>query len=243
MTKPLPTWDELAPWWRATFAGGADLEYERQILPLCAGQLRGCRRILDLGTGEGQLARLLASNGGEACVVVGVDTSPAQLEGAAEQGGSPRYVRAAGEALPFEGGAFEGVVCCLVVEHVDDADLVLSEAARVLAPGGRFVLVVNHPAVQGPGSGLVDDAVTDERYWRVGPYLKEVSVVEEVDPGVRVRFRHRPLSRYVNPLCEQGLVLTRIEEPAPPLEFLAGSVDLDLEASMPRLCLLRFERR
>jgi len=239
----LPTWDDLAGWWRRTFTNGADLEYELQILPLVAEHLAGCRQVLDLGTGEGQLARRIAAEQPLPGRVVGVDPYRAQLANAADQGGGPCYVQATGESLPFRDGAFDGVICCLVIEHADDADAVLAEVARVLAPGGRFLLIVNHPVVQGPGSGFVDDRVLEERYWRIGPYLTESVVVEEVDPGVPIRFSHRPLSRYVNPLTERGLVLTRLEEPAPPLEFLADSIDLSLELSMPRLCLMRFERR
>ena len=118
----------------------------------------------------------------------------------------------------------------------------LAEAVRVLAPGGRFLLLVNHPIFQGSGSGFVDDQILGEHYWRVGPYLHEDVVFEEVDPGVRLRFAHRPLSRYVNPVTSLGCVLTRLEEPEPPLAFLEGSVDLELESAIPRLLLLRFER-
>ncbi len=245
-TGPVPPgtdWDELAGWWRRTFANGADLEYELQILPLAAAGLAGCRRLLDVGTGEGQLARRLAAAEPSPELVVGIDPYPRQLHNAVAQSGGARYLQAAGEALPFAGASFDGVVCCLVIEHADDPDAVLSELARVLAPGGRLLLLVNHPVVQGPGSGLVDDTVLGERYWRIGPYLPRQVVVEEVDPGVPVRFAHRPLSGYVNPLCEAGLVLTRLEEPVPPLDFLADSVDLDLELAMPRLCLMVFERR
>ena len=81
-----------------------------------------------------------------------------------------------------------------------------------------------------------------ERYWRVGPYLREDIVSEEVDPGVWLPFAHRPLSRYVNPVTALGCVLTRLEEPEPPLAFLEGSIDLELESAIPRLLLLRFER-
>jgi len=174
--------------------------------------------------------------------VVGADPFPAQLANAVGQGGGPLYVQARGENLPFARASFDGIVCCLVIEHADDPDLVLAEMARLLAPGGRLVLLINHPVVQGPGSGFVDDVILGERYWRIGPYLSEHVVVEEVDPGVPVRFAHRPLSRYVNPLCEAGLVLTRLEEPEPPIEFLSDSLDLDLERAMPRLCVMRFER-
>ncbi len=235
-------WDSLAPWWLETFSNGADIEYELQILPLASAALAGCRRVLDVGTGEGQLARRIARTEPLPELVVGVDPAAAQVRNAAAQQGGPVYLRGRGEALCFCDGAFDGVVCCLVIEHADDGDLFLAELARLVAPAGRLVLVVNHPALQGPGSGFVDDHVLGERYWRVGPYLTEQAVVEEVDQGVPIRFSHRPISRYVNPLCRAGLVLTSMEEPAPPLQFLADSIDLELELAMPRLLLLGFER-
>ncbi|MGD0943462.1 MAG: methyltransferase domain-containing protein [Acidimicrobiales bacterium] len=251
MSESEDPWERYATWWRETFTNGADLEYELQILPLAESHLEGARRVLDLGSGEGHLARRLARGTAARSIVVGLDPSAAQLAGAVAQeadavaqraGAGPRYVRGVGEHLPFRDGAFDGVVCCLVIEHASDPDALLAEAIRVLAVGGRFVLLVNHPVFQGTGSGFVDDRILGEHYWRVGPYLREDFVVEEVDPGVRLRFAHRPLSRYVNPVTALGCVLTRLEEPEPPLAFLEGSVDLELESAIPRLLLLRFER-
>lgn len=238
-----PTWDELASWWRQTFTHGADAEYELQILPLAVSHMAGARRVLDLGTGEGQLARRLAAAPAPPDLLIGLDSSAAQLGNARAEGGGPVFVQGTGEQLPFADAAFDGVVCCLVIEHTSDPDRVLAEVARVLVTGGRFLLLINHPIVQGPGSGLVDDVILGERYWRIGPYLPESRNVEQVDLGVRVSFAHRPLSRYVNPLAELGLYLVRMEEPAPPREFLDGSVDVELELAIPRLCVMVFERR
>ncbi|MHB8458412.1 MAG: class I SAM-dependent methyltransferase, partial [Acidimicrobiales bacterium] len=130
-TPPATNWDELAPWWRETFSNGADVEYELQILPLAESGLEGCHRILDVGTGEGQLARRLASAYPD-CLVVGIDPSSAQVGNAREQGGGPVYLQGRGEFLPFAARSFDGVVCCLVIEHVDDPDSVLVEMARLV---------------------------------------------------------------------------------------------------------------
>lgn len=234
-------WDVLAPWWKATFTGGADPEYELEILPVILDALAGRRRVLDLGCGEGQVTRALAAEPGRE--VVGLDPSAGQLANAVAAGGPPRYVRGVGEALPFADGAFDGVCCCLVIEHAEDVDAVLAEVARVLAVGARFVLLINHPLFQGPGSGLVDDRILEETYWRVGPYLVEDRAPEEVDPGVEVVFAHRPLSRYINPLAERDVLLVEMHEPAPRRDLLEGSPDPDLEAAIPRLCGLVFEHR
>ncbi len=245
----LAVWERHADWWRETFTGGADPEYENEILPSIAAELSRATRVLDLGCGEGQVARYVLASGLASCGLVGCDRSAAQLANAqladAQLAGSPApvYVRGEGERLPFASGSFDAVLCALVIEHAEDVDAVLGEVARVLAPGGRFVLLVNHPLLQGSGSGIVDDRILGETYWRVGPYLDEVVTWEDVDAGVRIPFAHRPLSRYVNPLAERDLVCTHMLEPAPPAELLAGSVDPDLERAIPRLLVMRFEHR
>ncbi|MCU1491803.1 MAG: methyltransferase family protein [Acidimicrobiaceae bacterium] len=242
-SDPGADWDELAPWWKATFTGGADPEYDLEILPIVRNALAGCRRVLDLGCGEGQVSRAVSAEIGRGAVVVGLDPSAAQLANAWVAGGPPQYVRGKGEQLPFADGTFDGVCCCLVIEHADDVDAVLAEVARVVAVGGRFVLLVNHPLYQGPASGLIDDRILDERYWRVGPYLTESRGPEEVDPGVAVVFAHRPLSRYINPLAAADLVLVEMLEPPPRRELLEGSPAPELEGAIPRLLAMCFERR
>jgi SAM-dependent methyltransferase len=236
-------WERHAAWWQAEFTGGADVEYEEQILPLAARLLAGARRVLDLGCGEGQIARLAAAGGAER--VVGVDTSVAQLAEAARRGGRVAYARASAATLPLAAESFDAVVTCLVLEHLPELDGPLDEVARVLRPGGRFVIFINHPLFQTPSSGWIDDHVLDppEQYWRIGPYLPESVSIEEVDAGVRLPFFHRPLGRYVNALADRGLYLTRMVEPAPPPGFLAKAPQYVDAATIPRLLLLRAERR
>jgi SAM-dependent methyltransferase len=113
---------------------------------------------------------------------------------------------------------------------------------RVLAPGGRFLFFLNHPLLQTPGSGWIDDTILEEQYWRIGPYLVEDRSLEEVDKDVWIPFIHRPLSRYINTLIDAGLVITRMEEPAPPPGFLARAEEYQAAATIPRLLFLRTEK-
>ena len=132
----------------------------------------------------------------------------------------------AADALPCRSAAFDAVLLCLALEHVDEFEAAIHEVARVLEPGGRFVLVLCHPLLQAPGSGWIDDRITGEHYWRIGEYLRDDTMVDEVAPGVDLRFIHRPLSRYVHAMGEAGLLIDDMEEPPPPARLLAETVGL-----------------
>jgi SAM-dependent methyltransferase len=229
-------WEQHAGWWQEGFTEGADPEYEEQILPLAAQHLAGARAVLDVGCGEGQVARL-ASNAG-ARRVIGVDPTWAQLTLAQQRGGGAAYARAGAAALPFPTAAFDAVVACLVFEHIDDVDGAIAEVGRVLDTGGRFLFFLNHPLLQTPGSGWIDDRILDEQYWRIGPYLVEDRSLEEVEKDVHIPFVHRPLSRYVNTMAANGLVIERMEEPAPAPGFLERADEYRQAATIPRLLFL-----
>ncbi|MGI9606632.1 MAG: class I SAM-dependent methyltransferase [Acidimicrobiales bacterium] len=230
-------WERHADWWQTEFTDGADPEYEEQILPLAQLLLDGYDRVLDLGAGEGQIARRLAASGSE---VVGVDPTPSQIRVAAERGGGPQFGIAGAEGLPFASDSFDAVVACLVFEHIDPLEPAIAEVGRVLRPGGRFAFFLNHPLLQTPGSGWIDDHIMDppEEYWRIGEYLVETSLVEEVQKDVFIPFVHRPLHRYVNALAAEGLFVREMHEPGPPQGFLDKSPYYAAAAAIPRLLVL-----
>jgi SAM-dependent methyltransferase len=232
-------WERTAEWWQREFTDGADPEYEEQILPLAAEHLGGARRVLDVGCGEGQLTRLASTLGAAA---VGVDPTRAQLSAAVARGEGPAYAAASADRLPFAPASFDAVLACLVFEHIPDADAAIAEVARVLEPRGRFVFLLNHPLLQAPGSGWIDDHILMEQYWRIGPYLVEDTTMEEVDKDVVLPFVHRPLSRYVNAMAANGLLVTHMAEPAPPSGFLARAEEYEFAATIPRLLLMRAEK-
>jgi SAM-dependent methyltransferase len=195
--------------------------------------------VLDIGCGDGQISRLAADGGAS---VVGVDPTWNCVRVAHERGGA--FARAGAAALPFAAGSFDTAVACLVFEHIDEVDEAIAEVARVLQPGGRFCFFLNHPILQAPGSVWVDDHLVDppEQYWRLGPYLDETETVEQVELDVWIRFVHRPLSRYLNALAANGLMLAHMVEPAPPPGFLAQGPGYEASAAYPRLLYMRLTK-
>lgn len=126
------------------------------LAPLAAGldRLPGPpARVLDLGTGTGKAARMVAERFPEAGVVA-VDLAPAMVEQAErllpqELAGRVRFQVADASALPFEDGAFDLVVLLNMIPF-------FSELARVTAPGGA--VVVAH--ARGPSTPIWTPAET-----------------------------------------------------------------------------------
>jgi SAM-dependent methyltransferase len=102
------------------------------------------KRILDIGCGPGTLAKRLAEDG---AAVTGVDPGEAALAKARAAVPAARFEAASGEALPFPDESFDGAVMLNALHHVPNPAGALSEAARVLVPGG--VLVVVEPLAEG----------------------------------------------------------------------------------------------
>jgi ubiquinone/menaquinone biosynthesis C-methylase UbiE len=100
------------------------------------------RRVLDVGCGTGALMRKTAKRFPRADLS-GVDPAPGMVEaaGKAWRGARPaRFVLAAAEHLPFEGGEFDLVTSTLSFHHWQGQQAGLNEIGRVLAPGGSVVL-------------------------------------------------------------------------------------------------------
>jgi ubiquinone/menaquinone biosynthesis C-methylase UbiE len=93
---------------------------------------------LDLGCGDGRLTTELDAGSVTAADVsrVALDRARARLEPA-----GARLVELDPDApLPFGDAAFDLVLCAETLEHVRDVQLLLSEARRVLRPGGTLAI-------------------------------------------------------------------------------------------------------
>ena len=107
-----------------------------------------CERFLDVGCGDGRYLAAVARDAERPPRIVGVDISERILEtaraAARAAGVEPELVRANAEALPFEDGAFDVVLCAQVVEHLLDPAAGVAELARVLPRSGRLVLTTDN---------------------------------------------------------------------------------------------------
>jgi len=143
-------------------ASPAIMKQRAKVVPLATG------RVLELGIGGG--LNLSFYNAANVDAVVGVDPS-AELRARAVTAPRPdglavEVVNGTAEALPFEAGTFDTVVCTFTLCSVHTPPAALAEARRVLKSGGRL-LFCEH--------GLAPDAGVARWQKRVEPVWKRIA--------------------------------------------------------------------
>ena len=148
-------------------SGGVDQRWRRLAVRLATE--KAPRRILDVATGTGDVALLLKRARPEA-EVVGGDFTPQMLELArakAERAGvDVRFVEADALALPFADASFDAITVAFGFRNFADYGRGLAEFQRVLAPGGRAVILEFPP----PPKGFLGRAYRFY-FWRLLPWI------------------------------------------------------------------------
>ncbi|MCX4749779.1 methyltransferase domain-containing protein [Kitasatospora sp. NBC_01287] len=212
------TWDSIADWYAERIRTGSALHaFNREVLlDQLPARLTG-QRVLDLGCGEGIIARAVAARGAR---VLGVDPAPRMIEHArAAGGGEPGTVAYAVDDGTVLGtvadGCVEWVTAGLSLNNVPDLDAALAAVRRVLTPRGALVLTVPHPCFEAPQAGWTRTADGTERRV-VGDYRTEGFWRSDNPHGVRrAGNQHRTLATCLTALLGHGFRLEAVGEPAP----------------------------
>jgi 2-polyprenyl-3-methyl-5-hydroxy-6-metoxy-1,4-benzoquinol methylase len=160
------------------------------------------KTVLDLGCGEGWLARRLAESG---ATVTGVDAIPALIEKATAAGGAKFVVMSYEE---IAAGSLDVVVDLVVANFSligkEAVDAVVKAVPRLLVPGGQFVVQTLHPHTATGDLPYADG-------WREGSWAGFGP--EFTDPAP---WYFRTLETWVDLLASSGFKVTALREPVDP---------------------------
>jgi SAM-dependent methyltransferase len=174
--------------------------YERPAMLRLLGDVTG-RRILDAGCGSGPTTVALTGRGAD---VSGFDLSAAMIEFA--RGRLPAadlQVHDLAEPLPWQDATFDTVVASLVLHYLEDWSGPLAEVHRVLAPGGRLLVSVNHP-------GAFPIVHPGLEYFGITEYTEDYDFA---GTSVDLTFFHRPLSAMAESFAGSGFRIVGMHEP------------------------------
>jgi ubiquinone/menaquinone biosynthesis C-methylase UbiE len=226
LARPAQTsWGGVAEWYDNYLETNKDSYQEMVIAPnlLRILGLKKGTRVLDIACGQGFFSRKFASAG---ATVVGADISKELVEQARKRSpiGAPQaipfYATPAHKLHFAQGESFDVATIMLAIQNIENAQEALSEAFRVLAPGGRLVLVMNHPAfrvMKRSSWGFDDKGKT--QYRRVDGYLSASTSTILMHPGrteqkaseATISY-HRSLQDFFKMLSKSGFVISRLEE-------------------------------
>lgn len=233
----LGDWEELSDWYDKKQGESGDLWHRSLIDPALLKLIGDCRgkEVLDLGCGNGYLARRFAREGAG---VTAVDSSSRMIRNA--QAHDPEnhlkivYIHADANRLSMlPDASFDLVFANMSLMDIEDAEGAIREVSRVLKREGRFVASISHPCFDnGSNSGWLIEKISGEPrkiYRRIRAYRKPFS--ENIPWRLQNNERkftqafHRPLNWYGRILSSNGLTITALEEPEPTEEFLEKEED------------------
>jgi 2-polyprenyl-3-methyl-5-hydroxy-6-metoxy-1,4-benzoquinol methylase len=229
VTEVRDIWDAKAAFWDEHMGEGNAFQLEligpavERLLAVRSGE-----RILDVGCGNGVSSRRLAHLGAQ---VVAIDTSARFLELARSRSEELsnrieyRLVDATDEEqlLALGEGCFDALVCNMVLMDMPVIDPLARAGRRILAPGGRFVFAVQHPAFNSNAVRFCAETETHVDGIEVTRHAVKLSDYLVVPPGKGTGmpgepephwYFHRPLHELFGAFFQAGFVLDGLEEPA-----------------------------
>jgi len=235
-------WDDSADVWTKLARAGYDVYRNYLNTPAfleMLPEIKGLKGI-DIGCGEGYNTRLLAKRGARMTAIDIAETFVAYAqESEREKPLGITYQVASAVELPFGDRLFDFATAFMSLMDVPETNRALTEAYRVLKPGGFLQFSIAHPCFDTPHRRNLRDAQHSTYAIEVGDYFRNSdgeidewlfkAAPAEVKQGMRKfripRFR-RTLSEWLNLLVETGFKLERVEEPRPTDETVLAHPEL-----------------
>ncbi len=219
MDKPKQTsWQNVAPWYEKLVGEDGHYYHQHVVLPgvLRLLDLQPEDSLADIGCGQGVLSRAIP----KISKYIGLDIAPALISAARRETRNAAYtfrVSDVTKPLPITDNTYSHAAIVLALQNMSRPDIAIKNTAKYVRPGGKLVIVLNHPAFRIPRqSGWGVEPTTKQQYRWENRYISPIKIPITMNPGqqeskVTWSF-HFALQDYVGMLAEAGFVITNLEE-------------------------------
>lgn len=212
-------WDDSDSWYTACVGEAGHYYHQALILPAIRRlfDLKKAKSLLDLGCGQGVLARHIPSSV-EYWGIDGSEKLLAQAKKLTRRDQAHFICADATEELPIEKRDFDYACFILSLQNMENGLGAIKTASRHLKGGGKLLIVLNHPCFRIPRQSHwgIDEA-TQIQYRRMNRYLSNERIPIQTHPGKGEQSSttfsyHHPLSTYAHWLFEAGMSIVNMEE-------------------------------
>ncbi len=207
-------WDASEEWYSACVGEKGHYYHQSVIFPNVLRLLGKFKSLLDLGCGQGVLARQLPKN----IDYVGIDQSKALVSSAKKLTPSGTFLIADATApLPIEKKNFERATFILSLQNMKDGFGAIGNASFHLKPQGKLLLVLNHPCFRIPRqTNWGVDEKMKLQYRRINSYMSPQEIPIQTHPSKKeseVTYSyHHSLSEISSWLQKHKLAIEVMEE-------------------------------
>lgn len=213
------SWEKVSDWYSNSVGTQGHYYHQKIILPnlLRLMNLSANSKLLDLGCGQGILARMIPTT----VEYLGIDLSPSLIEKAREFDNNKKHSYGVSDItkdLPIRSSGFSHVAIVLALQNVKHPFRVMANAAKHLSKEGKLFIVLNHPSFRIPKHS--DWQVNREKTIQsrvVDSYMSKLEIPIESSPHDKKNNQttwsyHFPLSVYSEMLHDAGFAIEVIEE-------------------------------
>jgi ubiquinone/menaquinone biosynthesis C-methylase UbiE len=178
------------------------------------GNLTG-KNVLDLGCGDGYLARTFSSKGAH---VWGIDGAPNMIQLATSNdilGNIHFQIGDITKKLPYKDDYFDLVVCNMVLMDLEEIDFTINEVARVVKIFGRFVFSIVHPCFYDALGEWIDTTSPAPAHRFRTRYTEKVKYLKKLvglPSEVLLAHYNRPIQSYIQPLISNNMCIVDFKE-------------------------------
>ena len=188
------------------------------------------KHVLDAGSGEGYLSRMLAQ---KRAIVTAVEPAEGLINHAIKREQKEKlgitYIKADLSKWFEKKNYFDIVVSNMVFMDIPDYEMAIINCIKALKPKGIIVFSISHPCFDIKGKWE-----EDKPYVKVSNYFNEYTIQNYI--GISI---HRMLSEYLNLVTDNGCAITKILEPRLPLEIAKNETRFERDRNIPNFLVIK----